>query len=390
MKKVFISSLIIAVLVWISCNKAATGLQDHVAPQLPSTAYEYASAKLPDGNGVNQFTQNGGFMGFDMPFFMSGQRVLVTNEGATLGRVLFYDKLLSLNNSVSCGSCHHQSKAFSDGLALSLGFEGRITTRSSMAIINPQMSNNLFWDSRSFTINDLSLAPVQNHIEMGMEDLNVLTKKLQETKYYPSLFQKAFGTSAITETAISSALSQFIASITTSHSKFDEGRANNFSNYTQLENAGRAIFNSAEAKCATCHAGPNLSAPDQPGGEYGGQTFNTGSASDVRGTTNIGLDIIPNDVGRKDGMFKIPSLRNIALTAPYMHDGRFKTLRDVIDHYSSGIKPAQNLDKKFKNADGSVKHIQLSESDKTALIAFLNTLTDYEFIKDEKYSNPFK
>ncbi len=388
MKKILFS-LFTAGIVWsVACNKVTVQSTTDKAPNLPSVTYDYEHISLPSGDNINV---NSGITNTTLPFNEKsgkGQNVLVTNHGATLGRVLFYDKKLSLNNTVACGSCHLQSKAFSDGSALSTGFEGRITGRSSMAITNPQMSNNLFWDSRSSTIKDLSLRPVQNHIEMGMEDLDMLVTKLQKTNYYPPLFEKAFGTRTITKENISDAMSQFVASLVTKDSKFDKANTTNFSNFTNLENQGLQLF-MGKALCSSCHAGTDLSAPDQPGGAYGGSSGIFGGDNGEKGTANIGLDLIYKDNGRVDGKFKIPSLRNIALTAPYMHDGRFKTLEEVIDHYTSGIKPNKDLDKKFVNANGSVKPIQLSGVEKMALIAFLQTLTDETYTHDVKYSNPF-
>jgi cytochrome c peroxidase len=153
------------------------------------------------------------------------------------------------------------------------------------------------------------------------------------------------------------------------------------------------LFFSERTKCSTCHSGSNFSAPDGQFDEYGGGGISfsgSGVSKDLRGTTNIGLDLLVKDAGRENGTFKIPSLRNIALTAPYMHDGRFKSLDDVLNHYSSGIKANPSLDKKFKDINGRPKGLNLSSVEKEALIAFLNTLTDTKFISDPKYSDPFK
>lgn len=315
--------------------------------------------------------------------------VNITNSGANLGRVLFYDKKLSLNNTIACGSCHHQDKAFTDGVAVSKGFEGRTTSRSSMAIINPILQNNLFWDSRSNSIHDLSLKPVQNHIEMGMEDISYLVKKLNKFDYYPELFEKAYGTTDITKDKISDAISQFLASITTADSKFDRMLAGD-ATLTQEESLGQGIFFGPKAKCSGCHAGANFSAPDGPNDAYGGGQGSFNGAQNIRGTANIGLDAFPSDQGLQKGNFKIPSLRNIALTAPYMHDGRFNTLEDVLDHYSHGIKENINLDDKFRDEKGRVEGLDLNSLEKRSLIAFLNTLSDHSFITNPKYANPFQ
>jgi cytochrome c peroxidase len=354
---------------------------------LPEIPYGYDQLSLPIGSNIAGSFDN--FELIDNQTIFSNSRAEITPWGATLGRVLFYDKKLSLNNTVSCASCHHQDKAFADGLQFSTGFEGRITTRNSMAIINPIVQNNLFWDSRSKTIHDLSLQPVQNHIEMGMEDLDRLVNKLENTEYYKPLFKKAFDEENISPENISKALSQFVASITTSRSRFDAGAQNNFSQFSELEKMGMQLFNSEKAKCSSCHGGGNMSALDGPNDPYGGGgSFS--SAQDLRGATNIGLDLVYKDNGLGNGRFKIPSLRNIELTGPYMHDGRFSSLEQVVDHYSNGIKPHQHLDIKFTDGKGNVKPLNLSSLQKKAIVAFLKTLTDPEMTTDPKWSNPFK
>ncbi len=396
----FLSLLCLCLLV-ISCNSEPKEIIDQGVPEI-SEKYNYSNIVLPIGLGKASdiFTGNGGPVVIDIntgggvfnngdgniPFDGMGNFVKVTDPGAQLGRVLFYDKKLSLNNTIACASCHHQDKAFSDGVASSAGFEGRKTSRNSMAILNPITQNNMFWDSRSQSIKDLSLRPVQNHIEMGMEDIDFLVKKLSDVPYYKPLFEEAFGDNQISGERISESISQFIASITTSNSKFD-ATIKGEKKFSDLEQMGFNVFFSEKAKCSTCHAGANFSAPDGMFDPYGG-----GSAigSNPRGTANIGLDLIANDQGKENGQFKIPSLRNVALTAPYMHDGRFKSLEDVLNHYTHGIKNNKNLDPKFKDQNGNLAPIKLNDLEKKAVIAFLNTLTDNTLTTDPKYSNPFK
>ncbi|MBK8700192.1 MAG: cytochrome-c peroxidase [Saprospiraceae bacterium] len=403
----FLYLLFLPCLMLFSCSDVVVDVTDQGEPVLDGS-YDYTAQKLPLGlsaasnfvvidpiNGfpvlIDNSTAGGVFTGggglpFEGDFNLIERFVKVTNAGASLGRVLFYDKKLSLNNTVSCASCHHQDKAFSDGLALSGGFEGRVTSRNSMAIINPITQNNLFWDSRSQSIKDLSLKPVQNHIEMGMEDIQFLEDKLQKINYYGELFEAAYGDSEITGDRISDALSQFIASITTADSKFDQRSRGEAVAFTELENMGMNIFFSSKAKCSSCHAGANFSAPDGIFDPYGGGSAN---GEDLRGTANIGLDLIPEDVGKENGSFKIPSLRNITLTAPYMHDGRFNTLEEVLNHYTTGIKANPNLDPKFMDDQGRVTGIKLSTLEKKAIIAFLGTLEDNTYTRDPKFSNPF-
>lgn len=391
-----------------SCTDDVTEITDQGVPVLDES-FEYQNPQLPVGlaaasNFINFDPELGGPILIDNGtvggVFVNGNTILpgsfsdinrfvkITNEGAKLGRVLFYDKKLSLNNTIACASCHHQDKAFADGLAVSPGFEGRQTARNSMAILNPITQNNLFWDSRSQSIHDLSLRPVQNHIEMGMEDVEFLSKKLSESSYYTPLFKEAFGDSQVTPDRISEALSQFIASITTSQSKFDKLARGEGVAFTELEKMGMNLFFSAKAKCSTCHAGGNFSAPDGIFDPYGGG--GSAGGEDLRGTANIGLDLIPADAGLGQGKFKIPSLRNITLTGPYMHDGRFKTLEEVLDHYTNGIKATASLDPKFKDEAGRVKPLSLSPLEKKAIVAFLGTLQDDSFTKDPKFSTPFK
>ena len=170
--------------------------------------------------------------------------------------------------------------------------------------------------------------------------------------------------------------------MTSFNSKFDQGVKTKFTNFTALEKAGHEIFFSARAKCSECHAGSNFNAPEQDFSGYGSPA--------VKGTANIGLAVVYTDKGKEDGKFKIPTLRNIALTGPYMHDGRFNSLREVINHYSEGIQFHEQLDEKFKHHDGTVKGLKFNEVEKIALEAFLRTLSDEEYIKEVKFSDPFK
>ena len=375
----------------VSCSKETVPSIEKAKLVLPDQPYDYGNLALPVGSLPASTLFNNLEMGVLVDPIPGTSMFEVTPWGATLGRVLFYDKKLSLNNTISCASCHHQDKAFTDGKALSTGFEGRVTTRSSMAIINPITQHNLFWDSRSKSIHDLSLQPVQNHIEMGMENLNRLVSKLENTDYYKPLFAKAYGDGQITPERIAIALSHFVSSITSNQSKFDRGVENGFSNFTELERMGMNLFHSDKAKCGSCHGGTNFAAQDGPLDAYGGGFDLSGNpASDLRGATNIGLDLVYKDNGLGDGKFKIPTLRNIGLTAPYMHDGRFKTLEDVLDHYTDGLKAHKHLDVKFKDANGNLRPLKLTSLEKKAIVVFLHTLTDTEMTRNPRWSNPFQ
>jgi cytochrome c peroxidase len=393
-KATFLSFLLLGFFaIILSCNKTADPVLGAKTPDL-SIEYFYQLRVPRNSSGQINLENFGSFNNFGNFGNVGnlGDTNQINQQKATLGRVLFYDPLLSLNNAISCGSCHKQELAFSDGLAFSVGFGGKTTPRSSMAIVNPVMNHNLFWDSRSTSVRDLVLRPVQNHVEMGMEDLEMLTKKLSQTSYYPDLFQQAYGTPNtipnITPDHIAEALTNFLTSMGSVDSKFDKESINNFAGFTALERQGIDLF-MGKAKCSGCHAGGNFAAADFPGGEYGSDFFG-GGGNNPKGAVNIGLDVSPNDNGLSDGKFRIPSLRNIGLTAPYMHDGRFKTLEEVVEHYNSKVAASPHLDVKLTDANGNPQRLHLNALEKKALIAFLNTLTDHQFVTDPKFSNPFK
>ncbi len=394
----------LALMFWVlACKVDPVSSALNLHPNLPAQPYDYSLNVPAEFNGGNNIVvtpggdtlvvfNDGGFGGFGgFGFGFNSQNPTITNPGATLGRVLFYDPQLSLNNRISCASCHKQELAFSDDVAGSTGFGGKTTPRNSMAIVNAGFNNNLFWDSRVSSVGDLVTKPIQNHIEMGMEEMANLERKLAKIDYYPDLFEAAFGSKTITEDRIGSALAQFVCAITTTNSRFDAEQRQNFAGYTQLERRGLDLFLSARTNCSRCHAAPNFSAPDFVGGEYGsggGSVFG-GGGDDLKGGANNGLDLVYADQGLGEGRFRIPSLRNIALTAPYMHDGRFKTLEEVIEHYDHGIQAHTALDKNLRAGDGSPKQMNLNALEKQSLVAFLHTLTDETLLSDPRFSDPF-
>jgi cytochrome c peroxidase len=392
MKKFILSFLLVSFLaggIVFSCKKITVDPNKKgLAPNLPASVYDYLHVTI-SGNFIPfntaGTTREVGIK--EILSFTPNANMEISNDGATLGRVLFYDKVLSINNSVSCGSCHKQNAAFADPVASSEGFGGKFTPRNSMTIINPFMNNNMFWDSRTPTVEQLTLQPVFNHLEMGMESMDKLVGKIAKTPYYPDLFAKAFGSQEVTPEKISSAMAQFLCSMVSANSKFDKGENDGFASFSAVEKHGKEIFFGNVAKCSQCHAGANFSAPDFPGGEYG-MSFD-GGMNDKKGAANIGLDKEYADNGRGEGLFRIPSLRNIALTAPFMHDGRFTSLDQVVEHYNSGVQNHKNLDKKLKGSNGMPQRLGLSEYDKMALVAFLKTLTDVGITTDKKYADPF-
>ena len=307
-----------------------------------------------------------------------------TDEIITLGRVLFYDKHLSVNNSISCGSCHKQAAAFSDISASSTGFESRITSRNTPPIQNLgfgafSMPPSLFWDGREKFLLNMVLKPILNHVEMGMNDMEAIVTRVKALPYYKDLFVSAFGSDEVTINKIANALSSFTGSISSVNTKFDMSRFGQ-TTLNGLEAYGKSLFFS-KYDCSSCHQ-EEFTNPYQVGG----------------GFVNIGLDVNYKDNGvgaltgnpADNGKFKIPDLRNVALTAPYMHDGRFATLDQVLEHYSHGIADHPNLDQRLRAASGSPKRMNITAEEKTALIAFLNTLTDFRSVTDVRFSDPFR
>jgi cytochrome c peroxidase len=374
--------LSMSIVVFIACKKNIDSTPpDPVATalNLPEVPFNYASIA--------------------MPVYLNAPPIIaqintppnnqITDWGATLGRVLFYDKNLSKNKTVSCASCHNQANAFTDPLRLSKGFNGGLTGRHSMSLINAKYYPNgrFFWDQRAVSLEDQVLRPIQDLVEMGVT-LDTLVLRVQAQPFYPVLFTKAFGSSTINTNLISRALSQFVRSIVSYQSKYDAGRLTfsttlppppnaPFPNFTAEENRGKEIFLSPIGGCAPCHGSETFTAPQEK---------------------NNGLDLITVDRGfgavlnapGLDATFKVGSLRNIQLTAPYMHDGRFNTLEEVVEHYNSGIKNHPNLSPQLRALNGQPRLLNLSAADKAALVAFLKTLTDMSVTTDLKYSNPFK
>lgn len=309
----------------------------------------------------------------------------VTNAGATLGRVLFYDNNLSANNTTSCASCHIQANGFSDPNQLSTGFLGGSTGRNSMGLANARFYNNgrFFWDERANSLEEQVLMPIQDEIEMGLT-ITELVNKLQALDYYSPLFENAFGSSEVTENRISLALSQFVRSMVSYQAKFDEGAAqvNNFANddfpnFSQIENLGKQLFFSNRTQCSNCHETVTFS---------GDQARNNGLSA--TNTLDAGLGGV-NGRNQDLGKFKVNSLRNIALTAPYMHNGQFASLREVVQFYNNGIQANPNLDNRLSGRNGQPIRMNLNPQEIDAIVAFMNTLTDASFVEDVKFSNPF-
>lgn len=354
----------------------AATLQDTVtsttasALVFPTTPYDYDNPTLPASFSVNPIVAQD-----NMP-----TTNVTTDLGAQLGRVLFYDKRLSLNRTISCASCHQAAHGFSDPRQFSVGFAGGLTGRNSMGLSNARWYQRkaFFWDERAATLEDQVLMPIQNSTEMGMT-LTELEARLNAEPYFRDLFNQAFGTSTITSALVSRALAQFVRSIISTQSKYDVGVASSpaFSNFTAEETQGRQIFNGV-GNCNACHGTDNF----VPGA---GPPFNNGLENPY---TDKGLGAISGRT-QDEGLFKVPSLRNIELTAPYMHDGRFATLEQVVEFYNSGVVAHPNLSPPLRVAGGQPRRLNLTTAQKAALVAFLKTLTDNNLATNPKFSDPF-
>ena len=308
----------------------------------------------------------------------------LTEQGVQLGRMLFYEKTLSKNNMIACASCHKQEFAFDDTAKFSIGVLGLKGKRQAMAIFNTAWhTNEFFWDGRAHLLRDQSLLPIQDTLEM-FETLPNIISKLSNNPMYKVQFVKAFGTSEVTSEKISKAMEQFMNSIVSNESKYDKYLAGS-ATLTPSEDNGRKLFfmeynqffpAQSGAECSHCHSGFNFTNND---------FMNNGMDTDAS-ITDIGREKVTNNVADK-AKFKVPSLRNIALTAPYMHDGRFKTLEEVVDHYNNGLKASTYIDPALENTRGT--GLMLTAQQKTDLVNFLKTLTDNSLVNNPKYKSPF-
>ncbi len=350
---------------------------------MPEQPYDYSTTQLPAH-----------FAAVASRFDNTPAGNQISDDGATLGRVLFYDRKLSRNGTTSCATCHRQEFAFAENRRLSVGFEGKSVARNSMSLINLRYypRGRMFWDERAASLEQQVLMPIENEIEMGHE-LGLLTGQLQSDPIYPPLFRRAFGDAEVTERRIAQALAQFVRSIVSYRSRYDRGRAqvesidDPFPNFSDQENYGKQMF-LGRGNCASCHLEDKATAAGA-----GQSAFFFVAAPVVNG---IDSDQDGVDVGvagytqqpRDRGRFKVSSLRNVELTGPYMHDGRFRTLDQVVEHYNWSVRPHPNLDERL--ADFAANGMALPEREKVALTNFLLTLTDRELIKDPKFSDPFR
>lgn len=375
---------------------------DESAPNLPEQHFNYANIELPEHYTTNAFNVPGLFQLAATDFDNTPDDNPITDAGATLGRVLFYDKKLSANGTIACASCHLPEAGFSDSNQFSEGFEGGFTRRNSMGLANARFyfTGKFFWDERADTLEEQVLMPFQDEVEMGLT-LEQLEAIVSAQTYYPELFEDAFGDTDISSDRIAKALAQFVRSMVSTTSRYDIARSQvnsptvDFPLFTAQENRGKDLFflpmnvnNGDPISCAVCHGSEAFVGSLPPGGNFQ-RTI----------ASNIGLDRVSVEdlgvaetTGNEDdeGKFKVPSLRNIALTAPYMHDGRFDDLDDVLDFYDNDIENHVNLALPLVGNNGQAVTFNLNGQEKDDLIAFLETLTDETMINDEKFSDPFQ
>ena len=349
--KIFISVLALSAFVISSCHKDVPNVDARndspMVPALPASVDDYPASK-------NDYL-------------------------AALGRVFFYDKELSANKNISCGTCHQQQHAFTDGQKLSLGTNSEHTKRNTPAIFF--RTGKFFWDGRANSQQDMVMRPVTDDREMDVNNTTLLMERLNTIDYYKPLMEHAyFMPKEIDSAVIKTAVAEFMRNIAFSQNKFNASTKNQVQ-LTPEEQTGKDLF-FGNAGCANCHRLSPI-----VGNEYYGN---------FQQSHNIGLDLDNPDKGvgavthqsKDDGAFMTPVLMNVEFTAPYMHDGRFKTLEEVIEHYNSEVKNNPNLSD-FLKSGSQPKKLNLTETQKKSLVAFLKTLSDHNVLNDKKYSDPF-
>jgi len=298
----------------------------------------------------------------------------LTQEGVALGKKLFFDTILSGDETQSCASCHDPKKSFTDQQRLSNGVNDNLGTRNAMPLFNLawNFDERFAWDGKEFSLEKQALEPVSNPIEMHGNWENI-TKKLQNNLEYKDLFLRAFGTSIIDSTLVTKAIAQFERTLISGNSKFDKYLRGEINLTPEEQNGFDVFMDESKGDCFHCHGSDNNPI-------WSDNKFHNNGLDNV--FVDLGLGKITGDP-KDNGKFKSPSIRNLAFTAPYMHDGRFATLEEVINHYSEGLKRSPTIDPLMKKVDEGGVH--LSTQDKSNLKAFLQTLSDYDFINNPTF-----
>lgn len=298
----------------------------------------------------------------------------MTYEGVDLGKRLFYDVRLSGDNTMSCGSCHNQSFGFTDnGNVFSKGIDQQLGDIQAMPLANLGWSETLFWDGRSIGLEAQAREPVKNPIEMHETWTNALTE-LQADRDYPRHFKATFGTDQITEDLVVKAIAQFERSMISANSEYDKFARGESNALSDAAKRGADLFFGERADCFHCHSEGLLTDFD----------FHNNGLDSILDNGNLGRAKVTNR-SSDHGKFKTPSLHNVEVSGPYMHDGRFATLAEVVEHYNSGIRRSATLSPKIKSPNG----LQLTEEEKADLVAFLKSLTDRSFLTDQRFADPY-
>jgi len=330
------------------------------------------------------------------PAFPENPQNPLTRAGVQLGRWLFYDPILSGNNTMSCASCHIQQLAFTDGKRFSPGIHGQNTGRNAMSLVNLAWGHNFFWDGRVRTLEEQAVMPIKHPQELD-QPMADLTEELKTHPVYPEAFRLAFGTSEITEERIGKAIAQFVKTIVSFNSPLDDIRRAELGIKKEetISSELRPLLlpkvdvetRRVVSLCGRCHNGTN----------YYGETGNYSALYGGMVITSDGLDLNPDPgygavtkTPGDFGHFKAPDLRNIALTGPYMHDGRFATLDAVLDHYDHGIKDFKGLDPLLRDSNGKPKKLNMSPEARKNLLTYLKLMTDTDFLNNKSYSDPYR
>jgi cytochrome c peroxidase len=349
--------------------------------------------------GSGEYIKTTPLSNFSAPFYFSLFELPsdnpLTNEGVELGRMLFYETKLSKDNSISCATCHQQSNAFTDGKIVAIGIRGQKLDRNTMSLVNMLWStSHKFWDGRAANLEDQALQPIQNLKEMDLK-ISELLLKLNSDPVYKTKFKLAFNTNKIKKEHVAKALAQFQRTLISQDSKYDKFLKGELQLSEQEQRGLQSFFT---------HPDPSVGLRGSNCGDCHRNFLTDGFNDGLDGFANNGLEddehlenglfaVTKNPLDK--GKFKIPSLRNIALTAPYMHDGRFNTLEEVLDHYNDHIRMSSTLDILIRDASNEYREpndpiaLKLTKEDINDIIAFLKTLTDSTFITNEKYANPF-